>query len=71
VNWKGPLGQILIGVVLMLVSIALAFLMVLKLIPSTFALNFLAFGLSVVGLGIGLVGVSQYVHPDRRRRDRE
>jgi hypothetical protein len=46
----------LIGFLLVLTGVVLPFLMVLHVLPSTFLLNFLAYGAAVSGLMIGLIG---------------
>ncbi|HET9588928.1 MAG TPA: hypothetical protein VFO91_09090 [Anaerolineales bacterium] len=56
-----PWGLILLGVLFMLTGTVLPFLMVIRLLPSTFFLNFFSYGISVVGLFIGVIGVSLYV----------
>jgi hypothetical protein len=61
---------ILIGFFCVLTGAVLPFLIVLKLVPSTFFLNFLAFGASTVGLFLGVIGVATYVG-DRRRKRRD
>lgn len=63
---KGPLLQIVIGAVLMVVAVVLAFLMLLKLVPVSFSLSFFAFSLSVGGMVVGIVGVSHLVRPTDR-----
>jgi len=59
-KWQ-PWKMIVVGVCMMLVSIALPLLMILQLLQSTFFLNFLAYGLSVGGLFIGFIGMVSYV----------
>lgn len=61
---------IAIGFLCVLTGAVLPFLIVLKLVPSTFFLNFLAFGASTVGLFLGVIGVATYVG-DRRRKGRD
>ena len=58
---------ILIGFVLVLLGAVLPFLMVMRIIESTFFLNFLAYGSSMVGLLLGFIGASQYVREHRGR----
>jgi hypothetical protein len=58
---------ILIGFVLVLLGAVLPFLMVLHYLESTFFLNFFAYGASMVGLILGLIGASQYVNEHRRK----
>ena len=50
-----------LGLVLMLLGIILPFLMVMRVIPSTFTLNFLAWIFSVAGLFIGFIGAAMWV----------
>lgn len=57
---------ILIGFFLVLVGAILPFLIVLGLLPSTFFLNFLAYGASTAGLFLGVIGV--VMHVDKRRK---
>lgn len=54
------------GFILMLVGMILPFLMVLHVLESTFFLNFFAWGSSVAGLALGMIGVATY---SRNRRD--
>ena len=56
-----PWKMILLGGSMMLVSMILPWLMVLQILPSTFFLNFLAYGLSVAGLLIGFIGMVSLV----------
>jgi hypothetical protein len=58
---------ILIGFVLVLLGAVLPFLMVMRVIESTFFLNFLAYGASMIGLFLGFIGASQYVNEHRRK----
>lgn len=53
-----PRNLILIGFVCVLLGAALPFLMVIKVLESTFFLNFLAYGAQVLGLVLGVVGVA-------------
>ena len=49
-----------IGFVLVLFGAVAPFLMVLGVLESTFFLNFLSFGASIVGLFFGLLGIALY-----------
>lgn len=51
----------LLGFALLLLGVLLPLLMVLRLLESTFPLNFLAFASSLGGLIIGFSGVVQYI----------
>ena len=49
-------------------GLSVAWLLVLRIIPSTFLLNFLSYTASVAGLFTGLVGVVYYVRLNRNKR---
>ena len=49
-----------LGILLMLLGIVLPFLMVIKVLESTFFLNFFAWGASVAGLALGTIGFAMY-----------
>ncbi len=55
------------GIGLMVLSVVLAFMMVLQILPSTFFLNGLTYIASLVGLILGVVGVAYQVQFTRRR----
>lgn len=59
-----PLGLIALGVLLMLFSFFAIFAMVLRLVEPGFALSFLAYALSIIGLLLGLLGVISYPRRD-------
>ena len=61
-----PWGLILIGFLLVLTGMVLPFLMVIKLVPSTFFLNFFSYGASFTGLVLGVIGASLYVRGSRK-----
>jgi hypothetical protein len=63
-----PITTILVGFFLLLLGAVLAWLLVLRVIPSTFLLNFLSYTASVAGLFMGLVGVVLYVRLNRNKR---
>jgi hypothetical protein len=58
---------ILIGFVLVVLGAVLPFLMVMRVLESTFFLNFLAYGSSMAGLFLGFIGASLYVNEHRGR----
>ncbi|HSL29164.1 MAG TPA: hypothetical protein VK900_08210 [Anaerolineales bacterium] len=60
-----PWGLILIGFAFVVIGVVVPFLMVIRLIPSTFFLNFLSYGVSLTGLFLGIIGASQYMRRDR------
>jgi hypothetical protein len=49
-----------LGLTLMLLGFALPLLMVMRVIESTFFLNFFAWGASVAGLFLGFIGVATW-----------
>ena len=61
-----PWGLIVIGFLLSLTGVMLPFLMVLRVLPSTFFLNFFAYGASILGLFLGIIGASYYVRRNRK-----
>jgi len=63
---NSPRFLLSLGVILMLLGIILPFLMVIKVLESTFFLNFFAWGASVAGLALGTIGFAMY---SRGRRD--
>lgn len=63
-----PRWMIFIGILLMVAGVVLPFLMLLKIIPSTFFLNFLAFTASMGGLMLGMSGIALYVRENRGPR---
>ena len=58
---------VVIGFFLVLAGAVLPFLIVLDILPSTFFLNFLAFGASTAGIFLGVIGVATYVGANRRK----
>jgi Sec-independent protein secretion pathway component TatC len=58
---RSALKLILIGLLLILFGVVLAFLMVVKVVEPTFFLNFLSYTASTSGLILGFIGVSQYM----------
>ena len=61
-----PWGLILIGFLLSLTGVVLPFLIVVHVLPSTFFLNFFSYGASILGLFLGIIGVSFYVQQNRK-----
>ena len=53
---NSPRFLLSLGLFLMLLGIVLPFLMVIKVLESTFFLNFFAWGASVAGLSFGTIG---------------
>jgi len=58
---KSHLFLLRFGVIMMLVGgILIPFLMVIKVIESTYFLNFFSWGISTLGLALGMVGFTMY-----------
>jgi len=66
---RSPLFLLALGISLMLLGIILPFLMVIKVLESTFFLNFFAYGASVAGLALGTVGFALWSRGRNNRRD--
>ena len=55
-----------LGLILMILGIVIPFLIVIRVIDSTFFLNFFSWGASVAGLFLGIIGVATWV---RKRKE--
>ena len=55
---RSPRFLLGLGLFLMLLGIILPFLMVIHVLESTFFLNFFSWAGSVIGLALGMIGVS-------------
>ena len=60
---------IVIGFFLVLLGAVLPFLIVIRVVESTFFLNFLAFIASTVGIFLGVIGTAMHVGEERRKDD--
>ncbi len=61
-----PWQMILLGFLLSLTGVILPFLMVIHVLESTFFLNFFSYGVSLIGLFLGVIGASQYVRKNKK-----
>ncbi|RLG75458.1 MAG: hypothetical protein DRO23_03975 [Thermoprotei archaeon] len=57
-----------IGALMLISGWAIAFLTVIKIIEENLYLIILAYGINLVGLFIGLYGVSSYIYVKRREK---
>ena len=57
---KSPGLLLGLGVFLLLLGAVLPFLMVIRVLESTFFLNFFSWGASVVGLAFGMIAFAMY-----------
>lgn len=64
-KWLTPTRMIIIGFLLMVMGVILPFLMVIKVLESTFFLNFFSYTSSLLGMIIGFIGTAFYVHVNR------
>jgi hypothetical protein len=62
-----PLTIILIGLFLAVLGVVLPFLMVIHILKSTFFLNFLSYGASLVGLFLGVIGAANYMQSNKKQ----
>ena len=60
---------LLVSFLLVLIGAVLPFLIVLGVVPSTFFLNFLSYGLSTIGIFLAVIGVALYVGKERKKDD--
>jgi hypothetical protein len=58
--------MIFLGGGLLLLGVVLPLLMVMKILESTFFLNFFAYAMSLCGFFLGLIGAMTYVREKRR-----
>jgi hypothetical protein len=56
-----------LGIILMLLGIILPFLILIKVLESTFFLNFFSYGASVAGLAFGTIGFALWSRGRNRR----
>ncbi|GAB4499935.1 MAG: hypothetical protein OHK003_17920 [Anaerolineales bacterium] len=58
---KSPLAMLNSGVIMMVVGgVVVPFLMVIKVLESTYFLNFFSWGISTLGLALGMIGFTLY-----------
>jgi hypothetical protein len=55
-----------LGLILMITGVVIPFLILIRVLESTFFLNFFSWGASVGGLFLGIIGVATWV---RKRRE--
>jgi hypothetical protein len=67
-KWLTPKRMIWLGALLMVMGVVLPFLMVIKILESTFFLNFFSYGASVVGMAIATIGLAYTAISRSKRR---
>ena len=65
---QNPFLLIIIGFVLVVAAAVLSWLIFLHILPSTYLLDFFTFGMSVLGLFLGLVGAALYVRLNKKKK---
>jgi len=60
-----PRFLLILGVILLLLGWIIPLLIIMRVIPSTFLLNFLSWGMSVAGLFLGFIGGAMWVRMNR------
>lgn len=61
-----PRSIVLLGLVLVVLGFVLPFLMLLRIVETSFFLGFLSYGASIAGLLLGLMGAAWYVRSSRK-----
>lgn len=67
ISWLRSYRILVIGFFMVLAGVILPFLMVLKILESTFFLNFFSYAISTLGLFLGIIGTALYVRENRRK----
>jgi len=62
---NSPRFLLALGLILLFVGWIIPLLIIMRVIPSTFLLNFLSWGMSVAGLFLGFVGGAMWVRENR------
>lgn len=70
-NLEHPGRLLAIAIFLLIFGFVMPFLMALKVVESTFFLNFLSFGASVLGLFLGIAGITTYRGKQKKKDDDE
>ena len=67
-----PINRMIVaGFFCVLLGAVLPFLIVIRLVESTFLLNFVSFMASVVGIFLGVIGTAMHVGDSRRSREND
>ncbi len=60
---------VVVGFILVLAGAVLPFLIVIRVLESTFLVNFIAFAASVIGVFLGVLASAMYIGKKRREDD--
>jgi hypothetical protein len=63
-----PIHLIIVGGVLLLAGAVLPFLIVMKVLPSTYFLNFFSYIAQIIGLFLGMYGAFTYLKIHRKKK---
>jgi hypothetical protein len=63
---NSPRLLLTLGLILMILGVVIPFLILIRVLESTFFLNFFSWGASVGGLFLGIIGVATWV---RKRKE--
>ena len=66
-----PKHLLVIATLLMIFGVVMPFLMVLKVVESTFFLNFLSYGSSMLGFFLGIASVAAYGVKQKKKNDED
>jgi hypothetical protein len=66
ISLNNPRSLLILGFFMVLFGAVGPFLMVIGVLESTFFMNFLSFIASIVGLFLGLLGISMYRKPPKQ-----
>jgi len=67
ISWLRSYRILVIGFFMVLAGVILPFLMVLRILESTFFLNFFSYTISTLGVFLGIIGAAMYVRENRRK----
>lgn len=62
-----PIRMLVIGSIMVIAGVVLPLLMVVKVLESTFFLNFFSYIIGIVGTFLGIAGAAMYVKYNRRK----
>jgi positive regulator of sigma E activity len=67
--FEHPKLLFVVAILLMVFGVVMPFLMVLKLVESTFFLNFLSYGSQILGFFLGVVSLAAYRVKQKKKDD--
>jgi len=67
ISWLRSYRILVIGFFMVLGGVILPFLMILRVLESTFFLNFFSYTISTLGVILGIIGAAMYVRENRSK----